>query len=218
MEKVKYGIFVTVIMHTINRYIAIPGVVVLIVFVLMAYTSCNKKPDNIITGPCAGVVCYNDGQCIDGKCICIAGYEGDKCEIDSRERYLGSWEVTEIVKGSNVAANINKTKTYIFTIKKSDASKTALRFDNFSGNELYNNIIVYAGRKYNADAKDYYIDITTNFCFAVGQYISGSSTIVGGGNGSVNNLSNYMSGIYYLQYPDVGKTVVDTISFSADHL
>lgn len=205
-------------MHKINEHIAIPCVFIIIIFILVVYSSCKKKTDNTITGSCANVVCYNDGQCVDGKCICVAGFEGDKCETDSRLRYLGSWEVMETVKGSSNPLNLNKTKAYTFTIKKSDVAKTALRFDNFSGNTLYNNIIAYAGRKYNADAKDYYIDVTTNFCFAVGHYVSGTSAIISGGSGNINNLSTIMSGTYYLKYSDSGNTVLDTVSFSADHL
>jgi hypothetical protein len=205
-------------MRITYKNIAISGFVTLLSFSFMLYASCKKQADNTTTGICANVVCYNDGRCVEGKCNCVPGFEGAQCETDSRARYLGSWEVTETIKGSSKASNLNQTKNYTLTIQKSNVSKIALRFGNLSGVGVYNNIIAYVGRKYDVPAHDYYIDITTNFCFAIEQAISGTSTVINGGNGYINNLSTYISGTYYLQYPDNGKTVLDTVSFSADHL
>lgn len=58
--------------------------------------SCEKKQSsNNNTEPyvdkCKGVTCLNGGTCVDGVCDCIDGYEGEKCEILSREKYLGTY-------------------------------------------------------------------------------------------------------------------------------
>lgn len=42
--------------------------------VIAAITSCKKDP-------CKNVVCYNNGVCDDGTCLCPNGYSGTNCEI-----------------------------------------------------------------------------------------------------------------------------------------
>lgn len=45
----------------------------LFTFSLVTYTSCKKDP-------CDVYVCYNNGTCQNGKCVCPTGYMGNKCE------------------------------------------------------------------------------------------------------------------------------------------
>jgi hypothetical protein len=51
------------------------------------FPSCN---------PCAGVVCQNGGVCQNGDCSCPAGYEGNFCEISSRDKFIGNYEVQSV--------------------------------------------------------------------------------------------------------------------------
>ena len=39
--------------------------------------------------PCENITCLNDGVCDDGNCDCLLGFEGDTCEVESRDRILG---------------------------------------------------------------------------------------------------------------------------------
>jgi len=46
----------------------------------------------LVIDPCSGVVCNNGGSCDDGTCICLEGYEGEDCSVESRDKFLGSWQ------------------------------------------------------------------------------------------------------------------------------
>lgn len=37
-------------------------------------TGCRKPND-----PCANVICYNGGKCVEGKCRCAEGWTGPDC-------------------------------------------------------------------------------------------------------------------------------------------
>lgn len=64
---------------------------------LITLIACSKKDSTTgnssgNTDKCKGVVCDNGGTCKDGLCDCLPGYEGNKCEILSRDKYLGTYE------------------------------------------------------------------------------------------------------------------------------
>lgn len=67
----------------------------LLSFSAVLYTSCGKSENNnpvVNTDPCKDVKCQNGGTCKDGKCACVFGYEGEKCEKLTRDKFIGSWE------------------------------------------------------------------------------------------------------------------------------
>jgi len=64
------------ILLTVSLLIAIVGTSIL--------SSCEKNS-------CDGVLCYNGGSCGSGVCTCPAGFEGTRCEIVSRDRFLGTF-------------------------------------------------------------------------------------------------------------------------------
>ncbi|GIV23014.1 MAG: hypothetical protein N3A68_06445 [Bacteroidia bacterium] len=68
--------------------------------------------------PCKDVTCQNGGTCNDGKCTCSLPWEGSKCEVDAREKFVGSWSGTENCGGSvdNVAFSINKSQVEAIAI------------------------------------------------------------------------------------------------------
>ncbi len=47
----------------------------------VTYTACKKDP-------CENVVCMNLGACDGGKCVCPTGFEGDRCEVLSRDKLV----------------------------------------------------------------------------------------------------------------------------------
>jgi len=57
-------------------------------FAAVTYTSCSKDK-------CKAVVCAYGGTCNDGVCTCVSGYEGVQCEVITRDKYTGIYQVTE---------------------------------------------------------------------------------------------------------------------------
>ena len=44
---------------------------------------------------CKNVLCPSNKVCYQGACICQNGLEGDNCEINSVDRFIGSYDVNE---------------------------------------------------------------------------------------------------------------------------
>ena len=41
---------------------------------------------------CDGVECSDNGTCVEGTCVCDAGYDGSNCETELRLGFLGNYE------------------------------------------------------------------------------------------------------------------------------
>ena len=80
-------------------------------FGALTLQSCKKDP-------CKNVTCQNGGTCQDGNCRCSLPWEGSKCEVDARDKFVGLWrgtfncggspgeEVFSIIKSSTTASRI----------------------------------------------------------------------------------------------------------------
>lgn len=188
--------------------------VVMLAFGSVLYSSCEKdKTTTTVDTKCSNVVCQNGGSCIDGVCYCPAGYEGDKCEIASVNRYVGQWDVTETIDGSSKPSNIGKVTVYEMKIRKGTYALDLL-IDNFMG-KGYNNVTAVAGRKYGSGGL--VSDATTKFVFNLNQTISGTYITILDGNGSVNQAGTELVCTYHIQYLDAGVIVKDTISILASY-
>ena len=53
-------------------------------FSLFWFSSCESDP-------CVSTDCGIYGECVEGVCECVAFYEGENCEIESRAKYIGTW-------------------------------------------------------------------------------------------------------------------------------
>lgn len=53
-------------------------------FICAGYSSCIKNE-------CVGVLCANNGVCVDGICACPFGYEGSNCGTEWYQKFAGSW-------------------------------------------------------------------------------------------------------------------------------
>jgi hypothetical protein len=73
---------------------------VVLIFSACLFTSCLKDKNPVVKNgtiiePCKNKICYNDGTCIDGTCICVAGYSGDSCKSTWNSFYVGSYEAND---------------------------------------------------------------------------------------------------------------------------
>jgi len=61
-------------------------------FGALTLQSCKKDP-------CKNVTCQNGGTCQDGNCRCSLPWEGSKCEVDARDKFVGLWRGTSQCQG-----------------------------------------------------------------------------------------------------------------------
>lgn len=66
------------------RYILLTVIFTIAVFSVVTYTACKKDP-------CKDVICLHLGACDGGECICPIGYEGDRCEELTRDRFVRTY-------------------------------------------------------------------------------------------------------------------------------
>jgi len=67
------------------------------IFSTVTFTSCKEDK-------CKATVCAYGGVCNDdGSCSCQTGYEGERCETITRNKFKGTWRVTEDGTSSNPA-------------------------------------------------------------------------------------------------------------------
>ncbi len=66
------------------RSILVTTILTLGVLFGVFYSSCTKDD-------CNNVVCQNAGACDGGRCICAAGFYGDKCELPIRNLLIGTY-------------------------------------------------------------------------------------------------------------------------------
>lgn len=80
------------------KKILLAGVAVFAVFTTITFTSCKENY-------CKGTVCAYGGNCNedDGSCSCQTGYEGERCETITRNKFKGAWRVIEDGTTSNPA-------------------------------------------------------------------------------------------------------------------
>lgn len=84
---------------------------------------------------CSAIVCANGGNCeTDGSCTCPSGYEGERCETRTRDRFKGVWTVTEDGTVSNVAR-------YAVSVEDNASSMTTVQIRNFNNQ---NNAVLIA--------------------------------------------------------------------------
>ena len=65
------------------------------------------------TDPCSEVECGDYGTCLEGACVCDAGFEGDDCATMSRDKFVGTYlasgTATCPVSGNGTFDNVTTT-------------------------------------------------------------------------------------------------------------
>jgi hypothetical protein len=79
-----------------TKFFQILGVVAVSV---ISFNSCT-------TDACKDVDCGLNGECVDGDCVCDAGYEGVNCETEERAKFIAAYSVSESCTSGNYTYNI----------------------------------------------------------------------------------------------------------------
>jgi hypothetical protein len=80
-------------------------------FGALTLQSCKKDP-------CKNVTCQNGGTCQDGNCRCSLPWEGSKCEVDARDKFVGFYRGTTSCEGGS--------EEEVFSITKSSTTATRI--------------------------------------------------------------------------------------------
>lgn len=116
---------------------------------MLTFSSCDD---------CKDVTCENGGECVDGTCECAenyygdacetycvngtfesgactcdAGYEGDGCTVMSRDKFLGSYSVSD-------ACSASGSSSFTITLATSSADHQTVLISNFWGS-FVNNVV-----------------------------------------------------------------------------
>lgn len=102
------------------RSIIITAIVTIGAIGAITYTACKKDK-------CNNVACLNAGTCDGGVCTCAAGFEGSRCEVESRNKFIATFN------GGDSCTVMGVNGYFINFVKKVD-NKTQMTLRNMLGN------------------------------------------------------------------------------------
>lgn len=108
----------------IERSKTIVSVVWAPLILLLLFNSCADK--------CKKIICYNGGFCLDGNCGCTTGFEGNDCSLETRDKFLGTYNVQD-------HCTVTGDTTYTVNIGKVDTNVTRVQIANF--NNDFSNLV-----------------------------------------------------------------------------
>src|SRR5580704_16717801 len=104
------------------RNILLATFLTIVVITAVSYTACNKNK-------CASVVCQNQGVCNNGNCVCPVGFEGNRCEVLSRDKFIFTYN------GGDTCSN-EGYRQYSIRLLAVPGDSVELTMENFHGNLL----------------------------------------------------------------------------------
>ncbi len=187
--------------------ILIASVVTIFSFIAVAWQSCTKPGDNLNT--CNNVICLNGGYCHKDtltktiECLCPTGYEGANCGTVSVSKFVGTWDIMQVITGSDSVVFNHDTSYYQVALKKT-ATPTTFFIYNFANNLYYNNIICTLDSQ---DSHSFYIDTISAYGLMYDHYhiLSGFGTISADNSQIIANMitrhlgatSNWINDTFY---------------------
>ena len=126
--------------------------VLLPAFILgFACASCDTSTD----AACSSSECsLPNGECVDDQCVCMPGYEGENCQTEQRQAFLGTYTVNEscdngtdsyqmVVSAGEFAFNVvfenlvNTGANVVGVVSGNNVLINAQTFDLGGGNSLF---------------------------------------------------------------------------------
>lgn len=206
-----------------NRTVGFATAFTLLAFSSVTYFSCNKPDQGTVIDACKSINCQNGATCFKGMCTCKAGYEGEYCQTKSNERYLGNWEISEEITGSNRPSRIGTKQVYDINVSEKNGATTVLNVKGFFGNSTYGDIEWKIGlapgfiEVNNVLVESDTLALPTSYVFSRYQAVANTYISIEKGNGSVNNLGTVLSGVVYVTQPDSSGGIVDTLTFTGSY-
>lgn len=208
---------------TLNGLLLTVGIVITL-FSTVVYSSC-KKTAEVVDQACIGVICQNNGVCIDGSCSCTGGFSGRHCEVKNNARYIGKWNFSQQIISSNDQASIGKVSNYEVSISEDAAGVTVIRIDGFYGLPS-SRVTARIGMKIDlvetAGGGIEEVDVLaspSNFVFKRYQPLQATSIQLVKGQGSINELGTQITGTFETIRPNSVKGAVEeTITFTAEYI
>ena len=133
---------------------------------ILLFNSCADK--------CKKILCYNGGICIDGSCACQPGFEGDDCSMATRDKFLGTYNVTD-------NCSITGNAKYTVNIYAVDSNVMQVFIANFN-NDFANSV--------SATINGANIEIPPQFPDADGRSVTGNGVFTGASTITWNYVIN----------------------------
>jgi hypothetical protein len=204
-------------MNRFRRLVLTTFLTTMALFTSVVYVACNKESKSAVPDSCANVTCKNGGDCVQGKCMCLNGFEESDCGKRSIERMIGKWKVEETTVGSSAIPNRGTKRLYTMTIAEIAGSNVSFTISNFMDKGT-GNIKGDIGLSYNLITKTYERDVPTAYVIKDNQTVAGTYITIVSGSGKVDQFGNTLNGRYYTVYPTDTATVRDTINFIASYI
>lgn len=206
------------------KSIVVSGSLVLMAFFITVYTACKEKyspaPDK-----CVGVVCQNNGVCIQGECDCTTGFTGVYCENKAIAPYIGKWSVSQEVVSRNDKPLTGVTSNYEMNITEDPSGVTILNFSGFMGDASFNNVkgriamtIDYVKNSSGVNEETEIPAPPSDFVFKRYQPLGQSNKQLVKGEGEINSLGTQLTAEFYIVYSDSTGPVEDRVRFSATYI
>ena len=184
----------------------IATLVALFAVVTVAHMSCTKSSSS---ASCTPTFCVNGGVCsIDTTthkpvCTCPTGYEGPSCATVSASKYLGNWNMQQVITGSDSTAYNHDTSYYTVTLTQA-YTPTTFFIDNFFNNQEYNHIICTLD---STNSANFGIDTISAYYMVFNHFI-----VLPYGYGNISNDTIW--GLIYIQFKNATTNwQLDTIAF-----
>jgi hypothetical protein len=103
------------------RYLLLIAFATIAICSAIIYSACNKNK-------CHNVVCLNNSVCNSGNCVCLVGYEGNRCQTLSRNKFIFTYN------GHDLCGDSSKFTQYSIHILAVLHDSTEMVITNFLNN------------------------------------------------------------------------------------
>jgi len=100
------------------RPVLVTAFLTLLVFSAVTYTACKRNL-------CVDVNCMHRGACFDGVCACPTGYEGLRCEVLMRDKFITTFNGHDSC--GNFKDNVYQQYPIYFTAMRDDSVELTMK-------------------------------------------------------------------------------------------